>query len=128
MVAESDEETRMLIRSLLELLGFVVVNVLTEQDVYESAVFYRPDLILIELTPPIVNRFSAIRRLKQDTEFKKVPIIAISSTTRVANEQLAFAAGCSAHVQKPIEFDQLGNLVESLIPCERLSLVSLLVH
>lgn len=128
VVAESDEETRGLIRSLLELLGFAVVEALNGQEAYESAVCYHPDLILIELKLPTVSGFSAIRRIRKDSELSAVPIIAMSSHHSTANGSLALAAGCSAHVKKPIEFDRLEAVVENLIPCEKLTMVSLLVH
>ena len=128
IVAESDEETRGLIRSLLELLGFAVVAVETGQQVYESALFYQPELILIELKLPVVSGFSAIRRIKKESDLRNIPIIAMSSKNTAANQNLALAAGCSAHVQKPIEFDELESVVGDLVACERLSLVSFLVH
>jgi len=128
IVAESDEETRGLIRSLLELLGFAVVVVETEQQVFESALFYQPELILIELKLPVVSGFTAIRRIKKESDLRRIPIIAMSSKNTTANQNLALAAGCSAHVQKPIEFDELESVVEDLVACERLSLVSFLVH
>ncbi len=128
IVAESDEETRGLIRSLLELLGFAVVEALTGQEAYESALCYQPDLILIELKLPIVSGFTAIRRIKKESDLSSVPIIAMSSKNGTTNHNLALAAGCSAHVQKPIEFDHLESVVEDLIHCERLSVVSFLVH
>ena len=128
IVAESDDETRLLIRSLLELLGFAVVEAQDGREAFESAVCYHPDLILIELRLPIVSGFTTIRRIRKESELKEVPIIAISSRNPTANGNLALAAGCSAHVQKPIEFDQLEAVVENLIPCQRLSMVSMLVH
>jgi len=128
IVAESDEETRGLIRSLLELLGFAVVAVETGQQVYESALFYQPELILIELKLPVVSGFTAIRRIKKESDLSNIPIIAMSSKNTAANQNLALAAGCSAHVQKPIEFDELESVVGDLVACERLSLVSFLVH
>jgi two-component system, cell cycle response regulator DivK len=128
IVAESDEETRRLIRSLLELLGFAVVEAQTGQEAYESALCYQPDLILIELKLPIVSGFAAIRRIKKESDLSKIPIIAISPRNARANQNLALAAGCSAHVQKPIEFDRLESVVEDLVHCERLSVVSFLVH
>ena len=128
IVAESDEETRVLIRSLLEFLGFAVVEARDGREAYELAICYQPDLILIELRLPIVSGFAAIRRIKKESDLSSVPIIAISSRTPTQNKDLALAAGCSAHVQKPIEFDRLESLVESLVPCDRLSVVSVLIH
>ena len=128
ILAESDEETRGLIRSLLEFLGFAVVEVRDGDEAYESAMCYQPDLILMELKLPVVSGFSAIRRIKKESELTKIPIVAISSRNATSNKNLAIAAGCSAHVQKPIEFDQLESVVEGLVHCDRLSLVSTLVH
>jgi CheY-like chemotaxis protein len=128
ILAESDEETRGLIRSLLELLGFAVVVANDGEDVFNSAVCYQPDLILMELQRPIVSGFSAIRRIRRETDLSRVPIIAISAKSTAANQKLALAAGCTAHLQKPIEFDRLESVVETLVPCERLSMVSFLVH
>ena len=128
IVAESDEETRRLIKSLLELLGFAVVEAQNGQEAYESARCYQPDLVLIELKLPILKGYSAIRRFKRDGDLSGVPIIAMSDRDANASQNLALAAGCSAHVDKPIEFDHLESVVENLVPCDRLSVVSLLVH
>jgi len=128
LVAESDEETRGLIKALLELLGFAVVELEDGDRAYESAVCYQPDLILIELKLPFVSGFTAIRRIKRELDLSNIPIIAISSRSGSSNHNLALAAGCSAHVQKPIEFDRLESVVENLVSCDRLSMVSFLVH
>ena len=128
IVAESDDETRLLIKSLLEFLGFAVVEAHDGQEAFESAVCYQPDLILIELKLPVVPGFNAIRRIKKVSELNHVPIIAMSSRAAKTNENLAIAAGCSAHVAKPIEFDLLESVVENLVPCDRLTAVSMLVH
>jgi len=128
IVAESDDETRGLIRSLLEFLGFAVIEARNGEEAYEFALCYRPDLIMIELQLPLVSGFGAIRRIKKANDLSHVPIIAISSTNPTNNNNLAMAAGCSAHVQKPIEFDRLESLIETLVACDRLSVVSLLVH
>ena len=127
IVAESDEETRGLIRALLELLGFAVVEASNGDDVYQSAVCYRPDLILMELQLPVVG-FSAVRRIRRESDLSRVPIIAMSTKTTSASQNLALAAGCTAHLAKPIEFDRLESVVENLVPCERLTMVSLLIH
>ncbi|HEY6804523.1 MAG TPA: response regulator [Pyrinomonadaceae bacterium] len=128
IVAESDEETRGLIRSLLELLGFAVVEANDGEEVYQSAVCYHPHLILMELQLPAVNDVAAIRRIRRDSDLSKVPIIVTSSSKKKANQRLALAAGCTAHLAKPIEFDRLESVVENLVPCDRLSMVSFLIH
>jgi len=127
IVGESDEETRGLIRSLLELLGFAVVEANDGAGVFQSAVCYQPDLILMEVHLPVLG-LSVIRQIRREAALSKVPIIAMSSPVTPATETLAIAAGCTAHLSKPIEFEQLESVVETLVPCERLSIVSFLVH
>jgi CheY-like chemotaxis protein len=128
LLSESDDETRLLIRSLLELLGFVVVEATNEEATYEAAICYQPDLILLELRLPIAGGFTTVRRIRKETDLSRIPIIAIASPNAATSKTLALAAGCTAHVKKPIEFDRLEAVVETLVPCERLSMVSLMVH
>ena len=128
IVAESDEETRFLIRSLLEFLAFDVIEVPDGPQAFDTAIIYQPELILIELKSPEVIGYTAIRQLKKTPDLVNVPIIAMSSKSVRTSEHLAITAGCSAYIEKPIEFDLLESIVENLVSCDRLSAVSLLVH
>jgi|ERR1700752_200778 len=128
IIAESDDETRFLIKSVLELQGFVVVEVGNEHDTCDLAFCYQPDLILIELRLPLMNGYSTIRRIRREPDLRKTPIIAISAREPRTTGRLALAAGCSALVQKPVDFDSLESVLERLVPCEKLSMISMLVH
>ena len=128
MIADSNEDDRCLLKSILELKGFQVLEALDGQEAVEIAVKKRPDLLLIQLKLPVVSGFTAIRRIKKHTELRDVPIIAISFNNPTSNRNLALAAGCSAHVENPIEFDLLDTLLDRLLPGDRLPLASLLVQ
>jgi CheY-like chemotaxis protein len=128
IIAESDEETRFLIKSVLELQGFVVVEASNELDTCDLAFCYQPDLILIELRLPLMNGYSTIRRIRREPDLRRTPIIAISAREPGTTGRLALAAGCSALVQKPVDFDSLESVLERLVPCEKLSMISMLVH
>ena len=88
----------------------------------------RPDLLLIQLKLPVVSGFTAIRRIRKYEELRAVPIIAISFNNPSSNRQLALAAGCNAHIENPIEFDLLEDLVDQLLPGDRLALTSVLIQ
>jgi len=128
MVADSDEDERCLMKSVLELKGFRVLEALDGQEAIEIAVRRRPDLLLIQLKLPVVSGFTAIRRIKKHDELKDVPIIAISFNNPTSNHNLALAAGCDAHVENPIEFDLLDALIDRLLPGDRLPLASALIQ
>jgi len=128
MVADNDDDERALLKSILELKGFQVVEAMDGQEAVELAVSKRPDLILIQLKLPVVSGFTAIRRIKKYAELKDLPIVAISFNNPVSNHNLALAAGCKAHLENPIEFDLLDDLIDQLLPGERLPLASALIQ
>ena len=128
MIADNDEDNRCLLKSILELKGFVVLEATNGQEAVDLAIEMRPDLLLIELKLPVVNGFTAIRRIKKHDELRQTPIIAFSFSRPASHHKLALAAGCTAHLEEPIEFDQLDALIDQLLPGERLQWASALVH
>ena len=128
MVADSDDDERCLVKSILELKGFTVLEALDGQEAVDIAVRKQPDLVLIQLKLPVVSGFTAIRRIKKHAELKDVPIVAISFNNPTSNRNLALAAGCEAHIDNPIEFDLLEALIDRLLPGDRLPLASALIQ
>jgi len=128
LVADSDEDSRYLLRSLLELKGFQVLEANDGQEAIDASLSRRPDLLLIQLKLPVVSGFTAIRRIRKHEELRAVPIIAVSFNNPPSNRNLALAAGCNAHIENPIEFDVLDALVDRLLPGDRLPLASILIQ
>jgi two-component system, cell cycle response regulator DivK len=128
MVADSDADNLYLLRSLLELKGFHVLLATDGQEAIDTAVRKRPDLVLIQLKLPVVSGFTVIRRIRRCAALRDVPIIAISFSNATANRNVAMAAGCNAHIEDPIEFDVLDELIDRLLPGERQPLASILIQ
>ncbi len=128
LVADSDDDNRYLLRSLLELKGFHVFLATDGQEAIDTAVRKHPDLVLIQLKLPVVSGFTAIRRMRRCAALREVPIIAVSFNNPTANRNVALAAGCNAHIEDPIEFDLLDELIDRLLPGERLPLASILIQ
>lgn len=128
LIADSDEDSRYLLRSLLELKGFQVLEANDGQQAIDISVSREPDLLLIQLKLPVVSGFSVIRRIRKQEELRTVPIIAVSFNNPTSNRNLALAAGCNAHIDNPIEFDLLDALLDRLLPGERLQLASALIQ
>lgn len=128
MVADSNDDNRYLLRSLLELKGFHVLLATDGQEAIDTALRERPDLVLIQLKLPVISGFTAIRRMRRCAALREVPIIAVSFNNPTANRKVALAAGCNAHIEDPIEFDVLDELIDRLLPGERLPLSSILIQ
>jgi two-component system, cell cycle response regulator DivK len=128
LIVQSDEDDRCLLKSILKLKGFNVIEAADGQAAINLAIRKLPDLIIIDLKLPGLSGFSAIRRMKKYAELRATPIIAVSLNHPTSHGNLALAAGCAAHLEKPIEFDHLDLLIDRLLPGERLLMDSVMVH
>ncbi|HVF41588.1 MAG TPA: response regulator [Pyrinomonadaceae bacterium] len=115
LVAEDDEGVRLLIATRLEMRGYRVVEARDGQETLELANGVRPDIVLVDLQLPRLNGFAVARFLRQTGSLPRVPIIVVSAHDPAKHRNLALAAGCNAYVQKPIDFDHLDELMQSLL-------------
>jgi len=82
----------------------------------EAAARLRPDLILMDLSLPVVDGWEASRRLKADPELRHIPVIALTAHAMQGDEAKARACGCDDYLAKPIDeallFEKLGRLLD----------------
>lgn len=114
MVVEDFEDNRFMMRRLLEMSGYRVVEAINGQEAVEVALRERPDLILMDLSLPLLDGLAATRRIRQHAELKSVPIVAVSAHDTADFHADALAAGCNEYVTKPIDFDHLETLLQRL--------------
>ena len=116
LVVEDFEDSRYMLRQLLELAGYRVVEATDGEEAIELAVTRRPELILMDLSLPKLDGLSATRRIRQQQGLSHVPIVAVSAHDSPGTRTEALAAGCNEYVTKPIDFDQLSLLLHRLLP------------
>ena len=115
MVVEDFEDNRFMMRRLLEMSGYRVVEAVNGQEAVEVAARERPDLILMDLSLPLLDGLAATRRIREQPALRAVPIVAVSAHDTADFHADALAAGCNEYVTKPIDFDQLESLLSSLV-------------
>ena len=115
LVVEDFEDNRFMMRRLLEMGGYHVVEAINGQEAVTLAETARPHLILMDLSLPQIDGLAATRRIRQLDGLAEVPIIAISAhdTTDFRND--ALAAGCNEYLTKPVDFNRLENLLRELL-------------
>jgi CheY-like chemotaxis protein len=116
LVAEDDEDIRFMMRTLLGMKGYSVVEARDGQETVDVAREERPDIILMDLQLPRLNGFAVARFVRQDERLRDTPIVIVTGHDPAKHRNLALAAGCNAYVLKPIDFDHLGELIVSLLP------------
>ncbi len=115
MVVEDFEDNRFMMRRLLEMSGYRVVEAVNGEQAIEVAQAENPNLILMDLSLPMLDGLAATRRIRQHEALKSVPIIAVSAHDTSDFHADALAAGCNDYVTKPIDFDQLEALLSHLL-------------
>jgi two-component system, cell cycle response regulator DivK len=116
MVVEDFEDNRFMMRRLLEMSGYRVLEAINGEEAVELAHRERPQLILMDLSLPQLDGLAATRRIRQHADLRDVPIVAVSAHDTADFHADALAAGCNDYVTKPIDFDQLEALLSRLLP------------
>jgi CheY-like chemotaxis protein len=114
LVVDDSDDTREMMAKLLELESFTVVTAEDGCAGLDAAAIERPDLIITDINMPNLNGIEMIRMLRQQPEFVRVPILAITAYgSNVANE--AIEAGADRATTKPIEFETLIDGIKQLL-------------
>jgi CheY-like chemotaxis protein len=115
LLVEDYDETRYLMRMALEQHGYRVLEAEDGQRAVELALQERPDIILMDLTLPLLDGIQATARIREDAGMRDVPIVAVTAHLENNYRSNAQASGFNAYVTKPIDFDWLDNLLNDLL-------------
>ena len=108
LYVEHDDDNLYMLKMRLERVGdFEVVAAEDSEKGCELAVTEHPDVILMDLEMPVVDRWEPVRTLKNDPQTRHIPIIGVSAYTLDSEREQAIATGCNEFDVKPIEFESL---------------------
>jgi len=115
LLVEDNEMNRDMLSRRLARKGYEVVCAVDGQQGLDLARRERPDLILMDMSLPVLDGWEATRRLKADAELNGLPVIALTAHAMASDEQQAREAGCDDYDTKPIELSRLLGKIEALI-------------
>jgi CheY-like chemotaxis protein len=115
LVVEDTEDNRFMMRRLLEMVGYTVVEARNGQEAVRLAETEGPQLILMDLSLPIIDGLAATRLIRKIPSAEKTPIIAVSAHDTTDFQEEALAAGCNGYATKPIDFASLETLIARLL-------------
>lgn len=116
MVVDDNEDLREMLRYMVERLGYRVVEAENGREAIEIVRHRCPDMILMDLSMPVMDGLAATRLLRTMEEMYHVPIVAISANRREQAQAAALAAGCNEYLTKPVNFHQLQTLLGNWLP------------
>jgi len=115
LLVEDNEMNRDMLSRRLERKGHQVVIAVDGQKAIDLAASEKPDLILMDMSLPVVDGWEATRRLKADGQTKQIPIIALTAHAMPEDERRAREAGCNDYDTKPIELPRLLEKIEAML-------------
>ncbi|MBF2019472.1 MAG: response regulator [Hydrococcus sp. C42_A2020_068] len=115
LVVDDRWENRSVVANMLEPLGFKVLEASNGREGLEKAQQFQPDLIITDLVMPIMNGFAMTKHLRQSESLQKIPIIASSASVFNFNRQQSREAGCDDFLPKPVQTDELLDLVRDYL-------------
>jgi CheY-like chemotaxis protein len=115
LIVEDDEDARYFMRLELEHLGYLVTEAEDGDQAVEVAERERPDIILMDLTLPVMDGIAATEKIRAADGLNEVPVIAVTGHQETDFREGAKAAGFAAYVTKPIDIKWLNELIQGLL-------------
>ena len=116
LIVEDNELNREMLSRRLARRGYAVLLATDGAEGIAAASASTPDLILMDMSLPVVDGWEATRRLKTDARLKHIPIIALTAHAMANDRDKALQAGCDDYDTKPIELPRLLAKIEALLP------------
>jgi CheY-like chemotaxis protein len=115
LIVEDNEMNRDMLSRRLERKGYKVLLAVDGEIGLEVARANMPDLILMDMSLPVVDGWEATRRLKADDRLKHIPVIALTAHAMANDRDKALEAGCNDYDTKPIELPRLLAKMDALL-------------
>jgi CheY-like chemotaxis protein len=115
LLVEDTEDNRFMMRRLLEMTGYRVVEAMNGEEAVKLAKTESPNLILMDLSLPVIDGLAATRLIRKLPQLESTPIIAVSAHDTSDFQSEAIEAGCNTYVTKPIDFNELEELIAKLL-------------
>jgi two-component system, cell cycle response regulator DivK len=115
LIVEDNEMNRDMLSRRLERKGYKVLIAVDGEQGVAVARANAPNLVLMDMSLPVVDGWEATRRLKADDRLKHIPVIALTAHAMANDRDKALEAGCDDYDTKPIELPRLLAKIEALL-------------
>jgi two-component system cell cycle response regulator DivK len=114
LYVEDDDDSVYMLKSRLERAGFEVIVATNGEQGVALAASEQPDVVLMDLTLPILDGWEATRRIKADPATRHIPVIAVTANVMTGDKERALAAGCDEFDTKPIDTIRLVEQIKAI--------------
>jgi len=115
LYVEDNEDNIFMLKNRLIRAGHTVVVATDGERGVAMALSERPDMILMDLSLPVLDGWQATRQIKAAPETKRIPVIALTANAMAGDREKALAAGCDDYDTKPVELPRLLAKIKDLV-------------
>jgi CheY-like chemotaxis protein len=115
LLVEDNEMNRNMLSRRLVRHGYEVVIAVDGQQGTEMAISERPDLILMDMSLPVMDGWEATRRVKGNDVTRQIPVIALTAHAMAGDREKAMEVGCDDYDTKPVEWSRLLGKISALL-------------
>jgi CheY-like chemotaxis protein len=116
LVTEDVTDARELFQLYLEIEGFEVVTASNGHEAVERAREMQPDIVVMDLSMPILDGYSATEQLKKDERTRDIPVVALSGHVMSHHVDRAREAGCDTVLPKPPKLSEVAAKIRTMLP------------
>ena len=115
LIVEDNSQNVRLLKMALRAKGYTLLEAADGEEALDMTINNKPDLIIMDIQLPKVNGVEVTKKLRQMSDFKQTPIIAVTAYAMKGDEEKFMKAGCDAYVPKPINTRQLPEIVAKML-------------
>ena len=115
LLVEDNEDNRDMLSRRLERKGFTVALAVDGQEGVDKAKLELPDIILMDMSLPVMDGWEATKILKDDSATAQIPVIALTAHAMSSDREKAIEAGCNDYDTTPVDLQRLLDKIENLI-------------
>lgn len=104
------------LKDLLQMEGYEIVTATNGHEGFDKLYLYNPDLIITDLRMPKMDGFVFLQKIKEQPNYKAIPILVFSANATPENEQKCLALGAIRFLNKPCSADLLIEVVQGILP------------
>ncbi len=111
LYVEDNYENRILVRRLLQSLGYRVLEAENAKQALQQLAADKPSLILMDINMPDIDGYTLTQQIKAMPGFQSVPVLAITANVMRGDREKTIQAGCDGYIEKPIDVDRFLDLI-----------------
>jgi CheY-like chemotaxis protein len=115
LIVEDNPDNRTLITDVLGMMELTIVEAVDGHEGVAKALEAKPSLILMDLSLPQKDGWTATREIKANPETEKIPIVALTAHAMVGDRERALEAGCDDYITKPVDFMELRRIIDKYL-------------